>query len=48
MVEWDTLGQVIRRATERLPYSKGAGGEASLQSIGIASSVEVYGVHTIP
>jgi hypothetical protein len=23
-VEWDTLGQVIRKARERLPYLKGA------------------------
>jgi hypothetical protein len=29
-VEWDTLGQVIRKAWERLPYMKGASGEASL------------------
>jgi hypothetical protein len=29
-VEWDALGQVIRRARERLPYLKGASGEASL------------------
>jgi hypothetical protein len=29
-VEWDTLGQVIRKARERLPYLKGASGEASL------------------
>jgi hypothetical protein len=33
-VEWDTLVQVIRKARERLPYPKGASGEASLQSIG--------------
>jgi hypothetical protein len=33
-VEWDTLGQVIRKSRERLPYLKGASGEASLQSIG--------------
>jgi hypothetical protein len=26
-VEWDALGQVIRKVTERLPYSKGATGE---------------------
>jgi hypothetical protein len=32
-VEWDALGQVIRKARERFPYSKGASGEASLQSI---------------
>jgi hypothetical protein len=32
-VEWDALGQVIRKARERLPYPKGASGEASLQSI---------------
>jgi hypothetical protein len=32
-VEWDTLGQVIRKARERLPYLKGASGEVSLQSI---------------
>ena len=29
-VEWDVLGQVIRKARERLPYPKGASGEASL------------------
>jgi hypothetical protein len=29
-VEWDALGQVIRKARERLSYSKGASGEASL------------------
>jgi hypothetical protein len=33
-VEWDALGQVIRKARERLPYPKGASGEVSLQSIG--------------
>jgi hypothetical protein len=33
-VEWDALGQVIRKARVRLPYLKGASGEASLQSIG--------------
>jgi hypothetical protein len=33
-VEWDTLGQEIRKARERLPYLKGASGEASLQIIG--------------
>jgi hypothetical protein len=33
-VEQDALGQVIRKARERLPYPKGASGEASLQSIG--------------
>jgi hypothetical protein len=26
-VEWDALGQVIRKARERLPYTKGASGE---------------------
>jgi hypothetical protein len=26
-VEWNDLGQVIRKARERLPYSKGARGE---------------------
>jgi hypothetical protein len=30
----DALGQLIRKARERLPYSKGASGEASLQSTG--------------
>jgi hypothetical protein len=29
-VEWDALGQVIRKARERLPYPEGARGEASL------------------
>jgi hypothetical protein len=29
-VEWDILGQVIRKARERLPYPKGASGETSL------------------
>jgi hypothetical protein len=29
-VEWDALGQVIRKARERLPYLEGASGEASL------------------
>jgi hypothetical protein len=33
-VEWNGLGQVIRKARERLPYPKGVSGEASLQSIG--------------
>jgi hypothetical protein len=33
-VEWDTLGHVIRKDRERLPYLKGASKEASLQSIG--------------
>jgi hypothetical protein len=31
---WDALGQVIRKARERLPYLKGASEQASLQSIG--------------
>jgi hypothetical protein len=29
-VEWDALGQVIRKARDILPYPKGASGEASL------------------
>jgi hypothetical protein len=29
-VEWDTLGQLIRKARERLPYPKEVSGEASL------------------
>jgi hypothetical protein len=29
-VEWDVLGQVTMKARERLPYPKGASGEASL------------------
>jgi hypothetical protein len=29
-VEWDALGQVIRKARERLPYPRGASGETSL------------------
>jgi hypothetical protein len=29
-VEWDALGQVIRKARERLPYPKGASGETPL------------------
>jgi hypothetical protein len=29
-VEWDALGQVIRKARERLPYPKGVSGEVSL------------------
>jgi hypothetical protein len=29
-VEWDALGQVIRKVGERLPYLKGTSGEASL------------------
>jgi hypothetical protein len=29
-VEWNALGEVIRKARERLPYPKGASGEASL------------------
>jgi hypothetical protein len=32
-VEWDGLGQVIRKARERLPYPKGESREALLQSI---------------
>jgi YD repeat-containing protein len=32
-VEWDALGQLIRKASEELPYPKRASGEASLQSI---------------
>jgi hypothetical protein len=36
-VEWDALGQVIRKAREGLPYPKGASGEASLHSIGRSS-----------
>jgi hypothetical protein len=33
-VEWDALGQVIRKGRERISYPKRAIGEASLQSIG--------------
>jgi hypothetical protein len=33
-VEWDALAQVISKARERIPYPKGASGEASLQIIG--------------
>jgi hypothetical protein len=33
-VEWDALGQVIRKARERLPYLKGASREVLLPSIG--------------
>jgi hypothetical protein len=29
-MEWDTLGQVIRKARERLPYLKGTSVETSL------------------
>jgi hypothetical protein len=29
-VEWDALGQVIKKARERLPYPKGARSEVSL------------------
>jgi hypothetical protein len=29
-VEWDAIGQVIRKARERLPYPEGASREASL------------------
>jgi hypothetical protein len=29
-VEWDALGQVIRKAREILPYPEGASGETSL------------------
>jgi hypothetical protein len=29
-VEWDALGHIIRKGRERLPYPKGASGEASL------------------
>jgi hypothetical protein len=36
-VEWDALGQVIRKAREILPYPKGATREVSLQSIGRSS-----------
>jgi hypothetical protein len=36
-VGWDTLGQVIRKDRERLPYPKGASREASLKSIGRSS-----------
>jgi hypothetical protein len=41
-VEWDTLGQVIRKARLRLPYLKEASGEALLQSIGRFSGQTVY------
>jgi YD repeat-containing protein len=33
-VEWDTLGQVIRKTREGSPYLKGESGDASMQSIG--------------
>jgi hypothetical protein len=32
-VVWDALGQLIRKTSEGLPFSKGASGEASMQSI---------------
>jgi hypothetical protein len=32
-VEWDALGQVIRKGRERLPYPKAESGETSLQSV---------------
>jgi hypothetical protein len=32
-VEWDAVGQLIRKVSERLSYVKGESGEASLQSI---------------
>jgi hypothetical protein len=32
-VEWNVLGQVIRKARERLSYPKGASREASLQEV---------------
>jgi hypothetical protein len=41
-VEWNTLGQVISKARERLSYLKGASGEASLQSIGRFLGQTVY------
>jgi hypothetical protein len=40
-VEWDALGQVIRKGRERLPYPKGASGEASVQIIGRSSGQTV-------
>jgi YD repeat-containing protein len=33
-VEWDTLGQLIRKTREGSPYMKGESGDASMQSIG--------------
>jgi hypothetical protein len=36
-VEWNALGQVIRKARERLPYPKGQAGSAPLQCIGRSS-----------
>jgi hypothetical protein len=36
-VEWDALGQVIRKGRERLPYPEGASGEASLLGVTMGS-----------
>jgi hypothetical protein len=41
-VECDTLGQLIIKTSERLPYSNGASGEKSLHTIGMFSSQTVY------
>jgi hypothetical protein len=40
-VEWDTLGQVIRKARERLPYLKGASGRHRCRVYG-GSRVGLY------
>jgi hypothetical protein len=45
-VEWDDLGQLIRKATEGLPYLKGASGQASLHSI-LLAVITVMGLQTV-
>jgi hypothetical protein len=45
-VEWDALGQLMRKARERSPYPKGAREEVSLQSI-VLGVIFAMGLQTV-
>jgi hypothetical protein len=45
-VEWDDLGQLIRKTSEGLPFPKGASGEVSLQSI-VLTVITAMGLQTV-
>jgi hypothetical protein len=45
-VEWDAIDQLIQKTSEGLPFSKGASGEASLQTI-VLSVITAVGLQTM-
>jgi hypothetical protein len=45
-VEWDALGQLIRKDSEGLPYPKGQAGSESLQSI-VLAIITAMGLQTV-